>query len=356
MSQPFISVVMPIYRVEAHLEAAVRSVLEQTFTDFELLLVDDASPDNCGAIADRLAHEDGRIRVIHKEKNGGLSLARNTGMQHMTGRYLFFMDSDDTVEPTLFADVVKSLEKNPAQVVVFGLTEEYYDAQERLHHSVEVKYDRDMLLQNREELRKEVIHLEEKTLYGYAWNKMYDVAYLRASGIQFEVVTLIEDIQFNVKYFMDIERANILACTPYHYKKRLDGSLTNKFVPAYYELHRRRVEMLYKQYVYWDMLTDAIRRSLADIYVRYIFSALQRNCDKRADMSHKDRKDFVRRLYQEELFRELIPYAQGNSRLVHMMAGWLKGRHTGLCLFGGRGIYIVKNKLPMIFAQAKQNR
>ena len=114
--------------------------------------------------------------------------------------------------------------------------------------------------------------------------------------------------------------------------------------------------MLYKQYVYWDMLTDAIRRSLADIYVRYIFSALQRNCDKRADMSHKDRKDFVRRLYQEELFRELIPYAQGNSRLVHMMAGWLKGRHTGLCLFGGRGIYIVKNKLPMIFAQAKQNR
>lgn len=79
MSQPFISVVMPVYNAGDYLDSSVRSLLQQTFSDFELILVNDASSDNSGNIADRLAREDTRIRVIHKEVNAGSSLARNTG-------------------------------------------------------------------------------------------------------------------------------------------------------------------------------------------------------------------------------------------------------------------------------------
>ncbi len=356
MSQPFISVVMPVYKVENYLRPAVESLLRQTFSDYEIILVDDASPDASGAIADQLAQENDCVRVIHKPLNEGLSMARNTGFDQVTGRYVLFMDSDDTVEPTLFADVVTSLEKNPAQVVVFGLVEDYYDASGKLHHSVPVSYESDKLLATPEALRGEVIHLEEKTLYGYAWNKFYDVTYLQGLGLRYEVITLIEDIQFNVKFFMDVQQVNILACTPYHYNKRLDGSLTNKFVPDYFELHRKRVQLLYDQYVYWNGLTDEVRRILGNIYVRYIFSALQRNCDKRAGMTHNDRKRFVQELYQDALFQELISNAQGRGRVVQMLASWLRGRYTSLCLLGARGIYLIKNQLPMVFAKAKQNR
>ena len=282
-------------------------------------------------------------------------MARNTGVEQVTGRYVMFMDSDDTVEPTLFAAVVASLEKNPAQVVVFGLVEDYYDASGQLHHSVPVSYGADKLLDTQEAVRREVIHLEEKTIYGYACNKAYDIAYLRSINLQFEVITLIEDIQFNVKFFMDVQKVNILSCTPYHYNKRLDGSLTNRFVPDYFDLHRQRVQLIYEQYIYWNQLTDEVNRILGDIYVRYIFSALQRNCDKRTKMSHGERKQFIRKLYQGDLFQRLIPYAQGSSRVVHILASWLKGRHTRLCLLGGRSIYIVKNQLPMVFAKVKQN-
>lgn len=347
---------MPVYKVENYLRAAVESLLKQTFTDYEIILVDDASPDASGAIADALAQEHACVRVIHKPQNEGLSMARNTGVEQVTGRYVMFMDSDDTVEPTLFADVVASLEKNPAQVVVFGLVEDYYDASGQLHHSVPVSYESDKLLATPEALRGEIIHLEEKTLYGYAWNKFYDVTYLKGIGLRYEVITLIEDIQFNVKFFMDIQRVNILSCTPYHYNKRLDGSLTNKFVPDYFGLHRQRVKLLYEQYIYWNRMTDEVRQILGNIYVRYIFSALQRNCDKRAGMTHNDRKQFMRELYQDSLFQELISNAQGSGWVVHMLAGWLKGRHTSLCLLGGRGIYLIKNQLPMVFAKAKQNR
>lgn len=92
------------------------------------------------------------------------------------------------------------------------------------------------MLDSRESLRREVIFLEEKTLYGYVWNKCYDTAYLREHKVLFEAAPLNEDFLFNVQAFMEMERVNLLSSTPYHYKKRLDGSLTNRFVPAYFEL------------------------------------------------------------------------------------------------------------------------
>lgn len=93
---PTISVIVPIYNVEPYLHRCVDSVLEQTFADFELILVDDGSPDNCGAICDEYATKDGRVRVIHKE-NGGLSSARNAGIEAAAGEFILFVDADDVI-------------------------------------------------------------------------------------------------------------------------------------------------------------------------------------------------------------------------------------------------------------------
>lgn len=95
-----ISVIVPVYNVEPYLHQCVDSILAQTYTDFELILVDDGSPDNCGAICDEYAEKDSRIRVIH-QKNGGLSAARNAGIDAARGEYLAFVDSDDWVHPEM---------------------------------------------------------------------------------------------------------------------------------------------------------------------------------------------------------------------------------------------------------------
>ena len=96
MKSPEVSIIVPVYKVEDYLERCVKSILAQTYTDFELILVDDGSPDRCGEMCDVFAKEDPRIRVIHK-KNGGLSDARNVGMDRARGQYLFFVDSDDYI-------------------------------------------------------------------------------------------------------------------------------------------------------------------------------------------------------------------------------------------------------------------
>ena len=104
-----ISVIIPMYNVEQYLEKCVTSVLEQTYENIELILVDDGSPDNCGKICDDFALRDKRIVVIHK-KNGGLSSARNAGLDVATGDYIGFVDSDDWIEPTMYEKLVELLE------------------------------------------------------------------------------------------------------------------------------------------------------------------------------------------------------------------------------------------------------
>lgn len=113
-----ISVIVPVYKVERHLDRCVNSIVEQSFEDLEIILVDDGSPDGCPAMCDRWALKDSRIRVIHKT-NGGLSSARNAGLEAMTGSYVFFIDSDDEIVPEALRILYDIVTKNDCDMA-FG--------------------------------------------------------------------------------------------------------------------------------------------------------------------------------------------------------------------------------------------
>ena len=98
---PTISVIVPVYKVEPYIRKCVDSILGQTFSDIQVILVDDGSPDQCGKICDEYAKQDNRVEVIHKE-NGGLSDARNAGIPYAKGEYIIFLDSDDYIENDMF--------------------------------------------------------------------------------------------------------------------------------------------------------------------------------------------------------------------------------------------------------------
>ena len=113
-----VSVIIPVYNVEKYLEECVDSVLAQTYTDWEAILVDDGATDSSGRMCDAYAAKDPRIRVIHRE-NGGLSAARNTGLKAARGEYVYFLDSDDYIEPDTLALLLETAEREQADVVFF---------------------------------------------------------------------------------------------------------------------------------------------------------------------------------------------------------------------------------------------
>ena len=111
-----LSIIVPVYKVESYLSRCIDSILAQTYKNFELILVDDGSPDKCSEICDRYASNDARIKVIHKV-NGGLSSARNVGIDVSTGEYLAFVDSDDYISRDMYKDMINLLESNALDIV-----------------------------------------------------------------------------------------------------------------------------------------------------------------------------------------------------------------------------------------------
>lgn len=116
-SIPLVSVIVPVYRVEKYLEQCISSIVSQTYSNLEIILVDDGSPDNCGKICDAWADKDARVRVIHQE-NGGLSAARNAGLDVAKGKYISFVDSDDWLADTFLSRMVQECEENHAEMCI----------------------------------------------------------------------------------------------------------------------------------------------------------------------------------------------------------------------------------------------
>ena len=117
MPSALLSVIVPVYRVEQYLHKCLDSLVNQTYRDLEIILVDDGSPDTCGAICDAYAARDGRIRVIHQE-NRGLSGARNTGLDHARGEFVAFVDSDDYLEQDMYAQLMAAAVGESADIVI----------------------------------------------------------------------------------------------------------------------------------------------------------------------------------------------------------------------------------------------
>ena len=161
-----LSIIVPVYKVRRHLQNCIESILLQTYTDFELILVDDGSPDNCGAICDRYAKECDKVKVIHK-KNGGLSSARNAGIAVAQGEYITFVDGDDIVASGTYYYNMRILQANPdIDILEYPVNIHYESPQSHL-----LTFNAEKVSGNREIF---IDYIKRKGYeHCYAWNKIY---------------------------------------------------------------------------------------------------------------------------------------------------------------------------------------
>ena len=209
-----ISVIVPIYNVEPYLDRCIRSVADQTYTNLEIILVDDGSPDNCPAICDVWAQRDPRIRVIHKE-NGGLSDARNAGMAIATGELISFIDSDDSIEPEFLEKLFRALTEYDADIAECAVS--YVDGEGNVLRRRETAPVQTM--DKMEALRRLV---QEDGVCQTVWNKLYRRHTVQ--DIPFAVGKYNEDEFWTWQVF---DRAGKLAVVPeclYNYLQR-DSSI-----------------------------------------------------------------------------------------------------------------------------------
>lgn len=213
-----ISVIVPVYQVEKYLTDCVHSILNQTFQDIELILVDDGSPDQCGKMCDNFAMMDKRVKVIHK-LNGGLSDARNAGIEVAKGDYLTFIDSDDFVEK----DMLKSLHSKVLEVngeIAACCLYNYFD--ETKQRIPQAKEGQNFVITGEEAVR---MLLESKVLFGYSCGKLYHKSIF--STIRFPIGKHYEDAFIILKLFAQAKIVYVTTDAKYYYRQR-QGSITNQ--------------------------------------------------------------------------------------------------------------------------------
>lgn len=223
---PQISVIVPVYKVEKYLRECVDSILAQTFADFELILVDDGSPDNCGAICDEYAARDSRVRVIHQE-NQGVSAARNAALDAAQGEFIAFVDSDDVINAH-YLEVLLSGMDDETDIVAcpfWVYTSNHIDIFSDIFEIKFTKFD----------AVSAIIALYENTnnFYVTPWGKLYRVA--TVSGKRFPVGRVHEDQYFTPIVFY--QARNIACCNRamYYYRNQPDSITNSAFSPKRFD-------------------------------------------------------------------------------------------------------------------------
>ena len=221
---PVFSIIVPVYKVEQYLPQCVDSILSQTFRDFELILVDDGSPDNCGTICDRYASEDARIRVIHKE-NGGLSSARNCGMRAACGEYLLFLDSDDYWDRADALDLIlAAFTDNRADVVL--LKHRKLDMKTSALSSGDIPGSNEEIAQLPYPQQLEIC-VSMQLFDTCAWNKAFRRSLMETTDLFFEQGIIGEDIDWAARLALASKKLAIVDKPVHVYRKGRPGAITN---------------------------------------------------------------------------------------------------------------------------------
>lgn len=209
-----ISVIVPIYNVEKYLDRCVDSIINQTYKNLEIILVDDGSPDNCPQMCDDYAKKDSRIKVVHK-KNGGLSDARNAGMKVATGEYVSFIDSDDYVSLDFYETLFQTMIDNDSDIVECGVVKFYED------NNFD-EYSDDLKVTNYDTLDGLEGLINENPFKQHVWNKLYKTNI--ALDISYAVGKLNEDEFWTYQTFGKAKKVTRINKTMYYYFQR-NGSI-----------------------------------------------------------------------------------------------------------------------------------
>lgn len=214
---PRLSIIVPVYKVEKYIHKCVDSILNQTFTDFELILVDDGSPDNCGRICDEYAEKDSRVRVIHK-KNGGLSDARNYGIDAAQGEIIGFVDSDDDIDLNMYKSMIEYMDKHDLDIVC---ADTYVIKNEK--RKFKPRYAEDKIFNAQDG----VIAVLDGTLDNAAWNKIYRRSCI--GDVRYPKGRIYEDVATTYKFVYAGQRVGYMCKPFYNYYKRKGSIVASSF-------------------------------------------------------------------------------------------------------------------------------
>lgn len=305
--EPLISVIVPVYKVEAYLRQCVDSICNQTYQNLEIILVDDGSPDRCGEICDFYAAQDNRIRVIHQD-NKGSSAARNVGLDMASGQYIVFIDSDDWIARDLF-ETVMSLQ--PFQIVIYGCTT--ISEQGQVIDTIPAcTYSRTISFCNDSNI---VESLLMNSLLGYTCNKIYSTTIIGKT--RFEEIPQREDLVFNIKIMRKISNITLSSTCGYYYLNRASSQLHQSYsgeIPSIDSAIERMT-------VIHPDLDIKINRRCANIILKtYMLDFISKYICNNSVPTKRQKQEYIKKMFAHPVVRSVIQYSPKDIALFQLFS------------------------------------
>ncbi len=351
---PNISVIMPVYNVEAYVARAIESVLNQTLTSFEFIIVDDGSSDETGAICDRFADRDARIQVFHQE-NAGAAAARNFAMEHAHGDYLFFFDSDDWAEPHMLEEMYDFGVANDLQLVVAGFYIDTYCYGNETDCFRQVLNVPTHVFASQEEFRKSAAPLFDKNQFYPPWNKLYLRSYIEEHHLQFPI-TFWDDFPFILSILRDVERVGVIETPYYHFIRARAESETSRYRPDMYNKREEEHAWMLDLYDHWGVTDD---ENLEVIYRRYaerLVGCIENVICPDSEMTRAEQKAAVRSMIQTPQAQKAAAKSVPHTTMMRIMLWPIKGNRPWIAYMEGRFISFVKRHSSQTFSKLKARR
>lgn len=284
MSSPLISIIIPVYNTERYLNCCIDSILSQTFTDFELLLIDDGSTDKSGDICDEYAQKDYRIRVFHK-KNGGVSSARNTGLEHAKGVWIAFVDSDDYLKNSYLNVLMSHTNAGIDLIISFPevVLKDYSIKLDRYTDGIVTQFNFEQLFVQYD--------MHEHTS---PWGKLYRAELIKKFSLKFgEQLCFGEDTVFLYTFMLNMNKAFICNVTDYCYRGAIDGSLSKRINrPDAEMLNYKAVYNIVKKLIYEKTILDEKALSKLNLLIE-IYTWRLMNSLYHYSLTRKDRIEII---------------------------------------------------------------
>lgn len=280
---PIISIIVPVYNTEAYLRRCLESILTQTFTDFECILIDDGSLDNCPMICDEYATKDNRIIVIH-QKNSGVSIARNIGLNVAKGEWINFVDSDDWLEPNALELLYRRQKETDAKIIIGNFRTIYFESHTEKFYTP---------IKNDENIIEWFLLCEYKFLWGKLYNRTLFENYTVPE------TNILEDGIINLQLFLKIScnEVQFISSHIYNYNVGANSSAIARLRKKKYHSYLE-YPMINAHFHIYEILEKTIHES-TNIYSAYLFSFLYSGIISYLKNNNKIRKKEIRYFYAE---------------------------------------------------------
>jgi len=366
---PLVSVIVPAYNVDGYVSNAIGSLLDQTLRDIELIVIDDGSTDATGSILQSMAYRDPRLHVLTVD-NGGAAKARNIGLSHATGKYVYFADADDWAYPTALETMASLAELNDAELVVAGFEIDTYMRPNLVPslikanvgeddfgiYAVERKTTAPCVYRERKAFRRAACPMFDNNLLYTPWNKLFLRSRIEENGFRFREGDFWDDFPFCLDYIRDVERVVTTPDIVYRFRRIRSDSETTRWRDCY-EKREEEHSWMIDLYRHWELLTDKdVNEMLHRRYIERVVGCIESVCDPASGMDAPARRRRIGKMMDTGRVGNALMSAQPRSPLMRVMLMPMRLGSVKLMEAEGRIISLAKRRTPELFATLKAMR